>query len=308
LHNADCLLVLGSRLDVRQTGAQTVEFKGTRPIFHIDCEAGEMNNRIVGCHEILCDLYPALSVLRDCLSPLRERLSENAAEWRAEINAQRALWPDTAEIVGIEGINPNVFMHQLSRDLDTSAYVVDVGQHQMWAAQSMELDGNQRFLTSGGMGSMGFALPAAIGAAVCANGAPVVCIAGDGAFQCNIQELQTVAHLGLNLKIVVINNQCHGMVRQFQESYFQGRYYSTMWGYSAPDFSKVAEAYGIAARTVEIPSQVEAAVRWLTCESEGPALLQVMISPRANAYPKLAFGRGMSAMEPQVKPLDMEGT
>jgi acetolactate synthase-1/2/3 large subunit len=308
LHEADCLLVLGSRLDVRQTGAQTAEFKGSRPIFHVDCEAGEMNNRIVGCHEILSELAPAIAALRDFLGPLHDRLAANTVEWRESINAQRARWPDTAELSGVEGINPNLFMHQLSQGNGAFAYVVDVGQHQMWAAQSLELQENQRFLTSGGMGSMGFALPAAVGAAVCTDGAPVVCIAGDGAFQCNIQELQTIVRLGLNVKIVVINNQCHGMVRQFQESYFAGRYQSTMWGYSAPDFGKVAEAYGIPARTVASPCDVEGMLRWLNTESVGPALLQVMISPNANAYPKLAFGHGMSSMEPQIKPLDMEGT
>jgi acetolactate synthase-1/2/3 large subunit len=178
----------------------------------------------------------------------------------------------------------------------------------MWAAQSLDLHGEQRFLTSGGMGSMGFGLPAAVGAAACLDGKPVVAISGDGGFQCNIQELQTIAGGKLNVKVVVINNGCHGMVRQFQESYFEGRYGSTMWGYSAPDFKRVAEAYDLAARTVVLPNEVEDAVHWLNHETEGPALLQVMVSPFANAYPKLAFGRGMEAMEPQSKPVEMEST
>jgi len=308
LHESDCLLVLGSRLDVRQTGAQTVEFKGERPIFHVDCEVGEMNNRIVGCRAMLSELSPALAELRVVLSPVQPRLTANTSAWRGEIAAQRLRWPDIAELEGVDGINPNAFMHQLSRGSAACAYVVDVGQHQMWAAQSLELQANQRFLTSGGMGSMGFALPSAVGAAVCRPGSKIVCIAGDGAFQCNIQELQTVVRLRLNIKIVVINNQCHGMVRQFQESYFEGRYHSTMWGYSTPDFTRVALAYGIPARTVQSPEYIEAAIRWLHDETEGPALLQVMISPFANAYPKLAFGLGMSSMEPYAKPLDMEGT
>jgi len=188
------------------------------------------------------------------------------------------------------------------------AFVIDVGQHQMWSAQSLELSTSQRFLTSGGMGSMGFALPAAIGAAVCLKGQPVVMIAGDGGFQCNIQELQTVAHLGLPVKMVVINNECHGMVRQFQESYFHARYQSTMWGYSAPDFSRIADAYGIASRTIANPSDISETLEWFAAEDQTPGLLQVMIDPMANAYPKLAFGRGMSSMEPHAQPLEMEGT
>jgi acetolactate synthase-1/2/3 large subunit len=200
-------------------------------------------------------------------------------------------------------------MHQLSQAMSSAgAFVVDVGQHQMWAAQSLELSSSQRFLTSGGMGSMGFALPAAIGASVCLGGQPVVMIAGDGGFQCNIQELETIAHLGLPVRMVVINNECHGMVRQFQESYFGGRFQSTMWGYSAPDFSRVATAYGIESKTVADSTDIEQGLAWLASNESGPGLLQVMVDPMANAYPKLAFGRGMSSMEPHAQPVEMEGT
>ena len=303
LHQCDCLLVLGSRLDVRQTGADTKAFKGDRPIFHVDCEPGEMNNRVVGCTTMESELLPALELLS------ASGISADTSAWQAEILRLRRMWPDTLELQGVEGINPNVLMHELSQaSTAAGAYVVDVGQHQMWAAQSLEMGPGQRFLTSGGMGSMGFALPAAVGTAVSLPGEPVVVIAGDGAFQCNIQELQTVVRLGLPLKILVMNNQCHGMVRQFQESYFEGRYQSTMWGYSAPDFTRVAEGYGIAARTVQDPAGVCGALQWLWADPSAPALLQVMISPKANAYPKLAFGRTMDEMEPQATPLDMEGT
>ena len=308
LTDCDCLIVLGSRLDVRQTGSDTEGFKGTRPIFHVDIEAGEMNNRVVDCFATVSDLAPALDVLAQVFEGNAGRITRQTEAWSRQIAGLRAQWPDTKELTG-PGINPNVFMHQLSRAMPSAgAFVVDVGQHQMWAAQSLELTPQQRFLTSGGMGSMGFALPAAIGAAVCLKGQPVVMIAGDGGFQCNIQELQTIAHLGLPLKMVVINNECHGMVRQFQESYFSGRYQSTMWGYSAPDFSRIAEAYGIQSQTISAPDGVQQAADWLASDSNAPALLQVMIDPMANAYPKLAFGRGMSSMEPHAKPLEMEGT
>jgi acetolactate synthase-1/2/3 large subunit len=301
LHEADCLLVLGSRLDVRQTGSRTEAFKGARPIFHVDVEQGEMNNRILGCHAIHSELAPVLHALAETLGPMRERLAGQTAGWRAGISESRSRWPDTGELSDLDGIHPNVFMHQLSHAADAAAYVVDVGQHQMWAAQSLELSADQRLLTSGGMGAMGFALPAAVGAAVCLRDRPVVVIAGDGGFQCNIQELQTVARLQLNLKIVVINNRCLGMVRQFQESYLESRYQSTMWGYSAPDFVRLAQAYGIPGRVVEDPCGVAHALDWLLRAGEGPALLEVMISPRANAYPKLAFGRGLDTMEPYAE-------
>src|SRR5207302_898677 len=122
----------------------------------------------------------------------------------------RSAWPDTAELKAISGINPNWFMHRLSAASQAaSAYVADVGQHQMWAAQSVEVASGQRFITSGGMGAMGFGLPAAIGAAMATAPDPVVLVAGDGGFQINIQELQTVVRNRLPIKMVVMNNRCH---------------------------------------------------------------------------------------------------
>ena len=113
---------------------------------------------------------------------------------------------------------------------------------------------------------------------------------------------------GLAVKIVVIDNGCHGMVRQFQESYFDGRYQSTLWGYSAPDFAKVALAYGLDARAISAQEEVEEGVRWLWRDPAKPALLQVMVDKMTNVYPKLAFGRPITEMEPFSKPLAMEGT
>jgi len=303
---SDFLLVLGSRLDVRQTGAETKAFKGERAIFHVDCERGEINNRVVGCRAVVSELGDFLARAN---RQAEERRFEERVEWLAEINDLRREWPDTRELAEVPGINPNVLMHQLSRvSASASAYVVDVGQHQMWAAQSLELNAEQRFLTSGGMGSMGYSLPAAIGAAISDPARAVVLIAGDGGFQSNIQELQTVARNRLPLKMVIVNNNCHGMVRQFQQSYFDERYQSTLWGYSAPDFEKVAGAYGIDARTVAEASEVEAALGWLWESPDAPALLQVMVDTYANAYPKIAFGHPLTEMEPFAKPLDMEGT
>jgi acetolactate synthase-1/2/3 large subunit len=303
---ADLLLVLGSRLDIRQTGSETKAFKGDRTVIHVDCDTSEINNRIASC-------LPVVSELRDFLAGAIQRVGDfrlvERTEWTAAIAAQRSEWPDVLELANVPGINPNEFIHALSRaSQQASAYVVDVGQHQMWAAQSLELTDHQRFLTSGGMGSMGFGLPAAIGVAAAHPSEPAVVIAGDGGMQCNIQELQTVFHHQLPLKIVVLNNRCHGMVRQFQEAYFDSRYQSTLWGYSTPDFVRLGAAYGLPSQAVSNPGEVEAALRWLWSEPHRPALLEVAIAPEANVYPKMAFGRPITEMEPFFKPKEMEGT
>ena len=302
LSRCDALLVLGSRLDIRQTGADTEAFVAGRTIHHVDCDPGEINNRLSGCHELVAPLAPAVAAL---LEATGDSPPAGNATWTAEIAELRGEWPDTGELPGVEGINPNLLMHQLC-DGAAAAYVADVGQHQMWAAQSLELSGDQRFLTSGGMGAMGSGLPLAIGAAV-QSGAPVVSISGDGGFQLNLQEMQTVVRNQLPVKMVVLDNGCHGMVRQFQESYFDGRYQSTVWGYSAPSFVAVANAYGIAGRRVEEPAEVAGAVAEMWAD-ESPYMLEVAVDLGANAYPKIAFGHPISEMEPFVAPRAMEST
>jgi acetolactate synthase I/II/III large subunit len=303
---SDWLLVIGSRLDIRQTGSDVGAFQAGRTIFQVDVHSGEMNQRVTGCHTIGSDLNPFLAVLR---ARLTDQDRGDRSTWRAEIAELRQRWPDTAETQGSPGINPNLFMQLLSQSSKrASAFTVDVGQHQMWAAQSLRLEAHQRFLTSGGMGSMGFGLPAAIGVAFASAPSPVVVVAGDGGFQHNIHELQTIAHHRLPVKMVVLNNRCHGMVRQFQESYFDSRFQSTTWGYSAPNFEKVANAYDIPAFTVADASGIADALADLWRDPSAPALLQVMIDASTPVFPKIAFGRPFTEMEPQAKPIDMEGT
>ena len=178
----------------------------------------------------------------------------------------------------------------------------------MWAGQSVEIQAGQRFQTSAGMGSMGFALPAAIGAAFSEPGKPIVVIAGDGGFQMNVQELQTIVQHKLPIKMVILNNKSLGMVRQFQESYFDGRVQSTLWGYSTPDFAKVAGAYGIPGRSLHATEEIDTCLESLWENPAAPFLLEVEISDKASALPKIAFGKPITEMEPFSKPLDMEGT
>lgn len=306
--SADLLVVLGSRLDIRQTGADT-NFFSQKKIIHVDCELAEINNRVKNCYTVHDDLIRFFDGALNFLSTSGWKI-DSYSDWHAEIAALKATWPDTNELPMVIGINPNVFMHEVSKNAtDIFAWVADVGNHQMWAAQSLEVSATQRFISSGGMGAMGFALPAAIGACL-ASSQPVVVIAGDGGIQLNIQELQTIVRNNLPVKIIVMNNRNLGMIRQFQDSYFDSRYQSTFWGYTAPDFEKVAIAYGLQAVTLEKEEDVAEAVNWFlddTSDIKGK-LLQVMIDPYANAYPKIAFGKPLTEMEPQSEPIAMEST
>jgi len=311
LGECDMLLVLGSRLDIRQTGTDTEGF-ARRRIVHVDVDAGEINNRILGVEAVVADVGDFCAALLDAPAP-----KTDCQAFCAHIEEMRRRWPADSELAGLSGLNPNVFLRMLGDvSKGAAAFVVDVGQHQMWAAQSLTLQTGQRFLTSGGMGSMGFSLPAAVGVAKALAGKPVVVVAGDGGFQLNIQELQTVVRNRLPMKIVILNNHSHGMVRQFQESYFDSRFQSTVVGYDAPNFANVAAAYGIPSQRLEAnggnakeqEQSVRSALSWLWQDQAGPALLEVTIPMQANVYPKLAFGRPITEMEPDAKPTEMEGT
>lgn len=294
LERADLVLALGSRLDVRQTGADLASFTRGKTFFQVDVDAAELNNRVLVQHALCIPLQEWFAL--EAAAPIDAW--KGGAEWLGEIRARESRWPDTDESAGIGGIDPNLLVRQISETSPwAGSFVSDVGQHQMWTAQSVRLRGGQRLLNSGGMGAMGFALPAAIGACV-ASGRPSVVFSGDGSLQLNIQELQTIRTHGLPVKIVVMNNKAYGMVRQFQEAYFGERYQSTVWGYEAPDFVRVAEAYGIPALRVEKREELPEAMARLWEDPSAPFLLDVAIEQKRNAYPKTMFGQPLSRMEP----------
>ena len=308
LGESDLLVVLGSRLDVRQTGSDKEYLTKNRVVWHVDCDKEEINSQVKGCRPIVAHLSSFIGRMSELVKQY-DFDQTKWQDWADEIVSYKTKWPDTAELNDITGINPNAFFHRLSEFSGAAAvFVADVGQHQMWAAQSLELGSQQRFITSGGMGAMGFALPGAIGAAVALPGDPVVAIVGDGGMQMNIQELQTIKRNNLPVKIVVINNASLGMVRQFQESYFSSRFQSTVNGYSAPDFKKVSEAYGIDALSVSGAEEVEAGLQSMWKNPSEPFLLEVKIDPKANVYPKIAYGYPLTEMEPFVAPIEMECT
>jgi acetolactate synthase-1/2/3 large subunit len=220
-------------------------------------------------------------------------------KWIDEINNKKEESPDVNELMLCEGINPNYFIDILSTvSGNASAFIADVGSNQMWSAQSIKLKQNQLFLTSGGMGAMGYALPAAIGASIALNNSPVVCICGDGGFQLNIQELETIGNLGLPIKIVVLDNGSLGMVRQFQDDYFESRHQSTVWGYSTPPIVDVAKAYGIDSINVNYNYEIKAGLNFLWKELGRPCLVRIEINRNTNVYPKIAWGKSLTEMHP----------
>ena len=290
---ADVVAVLGSRLDFGTVGADVVAWGRGRTVFQVDCDPGEMQ-RVRRAHRIEADLGAFLDL---ALPRAQARSFVERPAWVARLEDLRHASPDTEELAGCEGINPNVFVRQLSAaSSDAAAFVSDAGQHLWWACQSIQPADEQRFVVALGMGSCGFGLPAGVGICV-GSGRPVVVIAGDGAFQFNIQELQTVVRNRLPLKIVILDNRSHGSVRQLQEQVFDGRYPSTVDGYDAPDFARVAEVYGIESTTVSEPDEVERALRWLWRDPTRPSLLHVLIPMELNVYPNVPFGASISTME-----------
>lgn len=298
LGRSDLVMVLGSRLDVRQTGSDRAGFAAGKQLIQIDVDASELDNGLPGVMSILADLGAFLRVAITEAAGSGS-LSERSTEWHEEIADFRRRFPDEDELADMPGVNPARLLRALSTHaVDASAFIADVGQNQMWAAQSLRLGPDQRFISSAGLGAMGFALPAAIGVALVAPGRPVVVISGDGGMQVNVQELETIARLGLPAKIVVLNNHCLGMVRQFQDEYFGARYQSTVWGYGAPDFVAVAQAFGIRAMRLEAEADTDDALEWLLAAPTLPALVEVSISSASRVRPKVTFGKVIFDMEP----------
>ena len=290
---ADLVLVLGSRLDFGTFGAEVASWGRGRRVFQVDCDPGEMG-RVRGVRGIAADLGAFLDV---ALELARRREVAPRPSWLARLDELRETWPDTEELAGSEGINPNVLVRELSAaSRDAAAFVIDAGQHAWWACQSIQPAEGQRVILALGMGACGFSLPAAIGVALSCR-RPVAVVVGDGAFQLNIQELQSVVRNRLPLKIVVVDNQCHGSVRQLQEQAFDERYPSTVVGYDAPDFARVAEAYGIPSMAISEAEETEEALEWMWQEPAVPTLLHVRIPMDLNVYPNVPFGAPISMME-----------
>jgi acetolactate synthase-1/2/3 large subunit len=243
LANADLIIVAGSRLDSRQTGTNVKTFAREAKIVHVDIDRSELCTKIKTDLAVLADIKLFFQTLQNYTFKL------NTTDWLECLEKYKEKFPSTVSINGQPKI-PNCIISTIAKlASDDDLVCVDVGQHQMWVAQSFNTKGKQRILFSGGMGSMGFALPAAIGVAL-GNKNRVIVIVGDGGFQMNIQELEIIKRRNLSIKIFILNNLSLGMVRQFQEIYFNSRYIGTKKDYSSPHFENIGMAYGIKSKTV----------------------------------------------------------
>jgi len=282
MSKADLLIVLGSRLDVRQTGNDKEDFLLNKFIVRVDIDPHELTGRILANLNLELDLKSFFQVMQAYSPP-----NSDNTEFIQEIRNDRDRFSSASEQELSLKLSPDQVISWISSvSASVSGYCVDVGQHQMWAAQSINLEEDQRFLTCGGMGAMGFSIPAAIGAST-TNNERWATITGDGCMQLNLGELQTIKHYQLPITMFVLNNNQHGMVAQFQEENMDSRFISTRDGYSTPDFCKVARAFGIKSFKVESEDDLVRAESILREHLAGPILIEIAMDNRAKALPKI---------------------
>ena len=284
VQNCDLLLVLGSRLDVRQTGAKPDDFARKARIVHIDLMDGQLNNRVKAHASYLMELNTFFANF--ALSSVQKNTAWIA--WAAQLQTHfQASFVDEYNDCPISPFLIFSTLCELTRG-QVVDYVVDVGNNQMWAAHTLRMSRGQSMHHSGGLGSMGFAIPAAIGACNAGN-KPVIVITGDGGAQLNIQELDIIARDQLPVLVIVFNNHSLGMVHGFQEMYFEGRTSSTSWNGYTSRFKAIGEAYGISAKVITQASELRTPVRAFF-EAPRPMLIEVIMPDARECRPRLEFG------------------
>ena len=288
----DLLICVGARFSDRVTGKLS-EFAPHANTNQIDIDPAEIGTIRAPQVHIVGYAQGILAGMNEQIA--KAGLSPVGAQWFAQCDEWRRRWPfyhDSFEDFPGQ-IVPEIVLDTLSAKLDDNASIVttEVGQHQMWAHQHIAREHARAFLSSGGLGTMGFGFPAAIGAQIGCPDAQVVCVAGDGSFQMNSQEMATAAINGAPVKVLILDNRALGMVHQWQKLFYRERYSSTLLD-ANPDFVKLADAYGWQGERVENPDEVDAAIDRMLA-SEGPYLLDVAISPEQNVYPMVAPGAAL---------------
>ncbi len=297
MQNCDVLLAIGARFDDRVIGNPAHFNEVQRKIIHIDIDPSSISKRVKVDVPIVGNLADVIDELLKQLAATEAKSDAKAlASWWQQIESWRARKCLNYK-QGKDVIMPQYVIEKLHEVTHGDAFVTsDVGQHQMWAAQYYKFDKPRRWINSGGLGTMGFGLPAAMGVSFANRGATVACVTGEASIQMCIQELSTCKQFRLPIKILCLNNRYLGMVRQWQEM-FHGNRYSESYVDALPDFVKLAEAYGHVGMQIETPAEVEPALRKAFTEYKDELVfLNFLTDQTANVFPMVAAGKGLSEM------------
>lgn len=289
----DLLIAVGARFDDRVTG-KLDQFACHAKVIHIDIDPAEVGkNRvpevpIVGdVRQVLLDILHRCHELGDVANP------QQTAEWLGKIDRWRTDYPLLVPQYS-HSMSPQEVIVEVGKQAPDAYYTTDVGQHQMWAAQFLK-NGPRQWISSAGLGTMGYGMPAAMGAKVALPDQQVICIAGDASIQMNIQELGTLAQYGINVKVLIINNTWQGMVRQWQQAFYGERYSSSNMQVGQPDFVKLADAYGVKGMKITDRSELSQAIA-LMLAHDGPFVLDAVVTKDENCYPMVAPGQSNAQM------------
>lgn len=289
LLECDLLIGIGNRFDDRVTMGRIDKFATKAKIVHIDIDPAEIGKNVETFIPIVGDIQ---KVLKAAIPDVPTAQSE---AWLKQLNEWKQTYPLKYRPSADQSLKPQWVIQHISETTNGEAIVTtDVGQHQMWVAQYYQFVHPRSLLSSGGLGTMGFGFPAAIGAQLAYPDRPVIAVVGDGGFQMTSQELAVIALENIPVKVVIINNQCLGMVRQWQELFHKQRY-SEVDLSGSPDFVKLADAYGVKAWRAK--TEQEAKEAWQNALNHpGPAVIDFWVTPDENVYPMVAAGTGLDEM------------
>ena len=302
--NCDLLLAIGARFDDRVTG-KLENFACNAVIIHIDIDPAEISKNKVSRLSIIGDVKQILRqiIANSPIESARELVSREFIEseieditindWLDKINIWKELYPLSVPITN-NNLSPQEVINQIGLSVPNAYYTTDVGQHQMWAAKFIKC-GPRKWLSSSGLGTMGYGVPAAIGAQVAFPKELVICISGDSSFQMNLQELGTISQYQLPIKIFVINNHWQGMVRQWQESFYEKRYSHSNMEKGAPDLVKLGEAYNIKSFRIQTQNELVQILPKILYLEE-PVLVDFCVTEHENCYPMVTPGQSNEQM------------